>query len=68
MPTVHMQAPIGLLSAQHRDSWSKDHAHLESLHALNNESFKWIETAQFAVCLDHRPVPKDIAGLASISY
>ena len=59
-----MQPWIGLLSGQHRDDWAKDHAYLEKLDPLNQASFKWIETALFGVCLDHRPIPKEVTAQA----
>jgi carnitine O-acetyltransferase len=55
---------VGLLSAQHRDHWAKDHKILEELDPENAKSFSWIESALFCVCLDHRPIPEDLNSSA----
>ncbi|KAI8906057.1 acyltransferase ChoActase/COT/CPT [Gorgonomyces haynaldii] len=67
MVTVNKQPSVPLLSGQHRDDWARDHIHLESL-GNNKDSFKWIETSLFAVCLDHKPVDKSISGLARNTF
>lgn len=43
------QAPVGLLTAGHRDNWFKAYTKLEK---VNSAEFKIIHDALFAVCLD----------------
>jgi hypothetical protein len=61
-----MQAPINILSGQHRDKWAEHHAYLFELDGKNAEAFRAIETALFAVSLDHRIVPSTVADFASL--
>ena len=56
---------IGLLTGTHRDTWARLHAYLSKLDPMNQESFKWIETALFAVALDEF-VFNDVDSMASM--
>ncbi|KAI8615629.1 acyltransferase ChoActase/COT/CPT [Chytriomyces sp. MP71] len=47
-----MQPPIGLLTAEHRDTWATEHEYLERLSPENENSFRLIETALFNISLD----------------
>ncbi|KAJ3022216.1 hypothetical protein HKX48_006738 [Thoreauomyces humboldtii] len=60
----NIQAPIGLLTAIHRDKWAELHEHLEKLSPSNRENFHEIETALFAVSLDDYTLPTNIEYLA----
>lgn len=59
-----LQPPVGILSGQHRDKWAEHHGHLLAIDKKNAESFHMIETALFAVYLDHRIIPNDHTALA----
>jgi hypothetical protein len=48
------EAPIGIFTGTHRDTWAELHGHLCQLSPQNKESFGQIETALFAVALDDR--------------
>ncbi|KAJ3369259.1 hypothetical protein HDU91_007380 [Kappamyces sp. JEL0680] len=63
-----MQPPVCLLSGQHRDKWAEHHGHLLQLSPKNAESFRMIETALFAVALDHRIVPQGNTDLAKLVF
>ena len=58
------EAPIGILTGTHRDTWAALHEHLEKLDPVNRKSFELIETALFAVALDSNIYP-DLDSLAS---
>ncbi|KAJ3315513.1 hypothetical protein HDV04_003055 [Boothiomyces sp. JEL0838] len=57
------QPPICILGGQHRDKWAEHHQILLSLDVKNRESLNMIETALFAVSLDHRILPSDKAAV-----
>jgi carnitine O-acetyltransferase len=58
-----LQPPIGLLSGQHRDRWAEHHGYL--LRNSNNQaSFEMIESAIFAIALDHKIIPQGVSYLA----
>lgn len=63
--TADRQPPIGLLTGEHRDTWSKAREHLVQLNDLNKHSLSLIETALFGVALDDYPVP--VASLEGFS-
>lgn len=58
------QPSIGVLTGQHRDLWAKDYQNLVETHHDNIETFKWIQSALFFVCLDHLPIAKDLVSQA----
>lgn len=58
-----VQPPISILTAQHRDDWAKDHAHLINLG--NKSNFEVIESALFCVALDHRLLGPGYSNFAS---
>ncbi|KAJ3287077.1 hypothetical protein HDU79_005993 [Rhizoclosmatium sp. JEL0117] len=58
------QAPIGFLTAEHRDTWAAAHEHLEKLDPTNKKSFGIIESAILNVALDEfnvGPLTDDLA-------
>ena len=57
-----LQPHIGLLTGEHRDTWSRLYNKLQ--HLGNEATFKWIQTAILAVCLDDRYVPNSLDDLA----
>ncbi|KAI8897824.1 acyltransferase ChoActase/COT/CPT [Globomyces pollinis-pini] len=62
-----LQPPVGLLSGQHRDKWAEHHGYLLK-NPKNAESFKLIESALFAVALDHKIVPHDVTSQAKNTF
>jgi hypothetical protein len=56
------ELPISLLSCQNRDVWAEDHRYLLNLSTKNADSFSWIESAIFAMTLDHRIITKDLVN------
>jgi carnitine O-acetyltransferase len=56
--------PICVLGGQDRDAWAADYDYLVRLDKKNLASMNWIQTALFAVSLDHRIVPHDVTSLA----
>ncbi|KAL2913180.1 hypothetical protein HK105_207299 [Polyrhizophydium stewartii] len=63
-----LEPPVGLLSGEHRDTWAKWHGHLVALGGKNTETFKWIDTALFAVCLDDRALPLTLSDQAKAVF
>ncbi|CAG8473692.1 1634_t:CDS:10, partial [Dentiscutata heterogama] len=57
---TELQPSIGLLTAEHRDTWATARKKLESLSAENNISFEAIDTALFCVALDDYPTDTNI--------
>ncbi|KAJ3130666.1 Carnitine O-acetyltransferase mitochondrial, partial [Irineochytrium annulatum] len=52
--------PVGLLTTEHRDTWTKQRETLLAASPVNQASLDRIETAAFAVCLDDsKPVTVD---------
>jgi Choline/Carnitine o-acyltransferase len=58
--TLDKHTPITQLTAGDRDNWYNAHVHLSKLSKENVKSFKEIESALFAVCLDDTGVRKNI--------
>ncbi|KAI8924064.1 acyltransferase ChoActase/COT/CPT [Entophlyctis helioformis] len=52
-----IQPPVCIMTSENRNNWAKSRAHLESLGGANTETFKWIDSALFAVSLDDRAIP-----------
>ncbi|KAJ1907090.1 hypothetical protein IWQ60_011931, partial [Tieghemiomyces parasiticus] len=50
--TSPLDAPVPVLTADHRDAWAENYAYLKQLDRTNAESLDKIETALFAVSLD----------------
>ncbi|GBC09236.1 hypothetical protein RclHR1_08700004 [Rhizophagus clarus] len=50
--TNELQLPIGLLTAEHRDTWATARKALESQSSENRSNFEAIDTALFSVSLD----------------
>ncbi|KAI9096994.1 acyltransferase ChoActase/COT/CPT [Phlyctochytrium arcticum] len=63
-----LQAPVGLFTAVHRDTWAEMHAHLEKLSAVNRESFSVIEQALFVVSLDDYTLPEGVEYLSKNTF
>ncbi|KAJ3353900.1 hypothetical protein GGF32_002758 [Allomyces javanicus] len=59
-PVAQDQAPIPVLTAEHRDTWAAARAHLLSLAPENRASMKVIEDALFTVSLDDKAPGNDI--------
>lgn len=53
------QPPIGIMTADDRDSWAKARAHLLGISALNVASMEEIESSLFCLCLDDWSGPDD---------
>ncbi|KAG0048844.1 hypothetical protein BGZ83_006264 [Gryganskiella cystojenkinii] len=52
LDVIKHSAPIGLLTCDHRDAWTKAREHLVVLDPKNRESLQTIENALFCVTLD----------------
>ncbi|KAL9637970.1 MAG: hypothetical protein Q9204_001674 [Flavoplaca sp. TL-2023a] len=50
--TAKNEEDIGLLTADHRDTWAQHKANLLEFNAVNKDSIKTIEASTFVVCLD----------------
>ncbi|KAI8812157.1 acyltransferase ChoActase/COT/CPT [Cladochytrium replicatum] len=53
------QAPIGVFTAEHRDTWAKVYEHMEAA-LINKASFELIETSLFHIALDDYGVGKGL--------
>ncbi|KXN70844.1 acyltransferase ChoActase/COT/CPT [Conidiobolus coronatus NRRL 28638] len=53
------QLPIGVLTTEHRDTWTEARSHLEGLSKRNAENLKTIDDALFVVCLDTLSIGND---------
>jgi carnitine O-acetyltransferase len=53
------QLPIGVLTTEHRDTWTEARSHLEGLSKRNAENLKTIDDALFVVCLDTLSIGSD---------
>ncbi|KAJ3063529.1 hypothetical protein HDU98_000685 [Podochytrium sp. JEL0797] len=62
------QPPVGILTAEHRDTWSLAHEHLEKLDPQNKKSFSILETALFNVALDEFVVGPSTDNLAAYVF
>ncbi|KAJ1649399.1 hypothetical protein IWQ61_009505, partial [Dispira simplex] len=51
-PSLNLDAPVGVLTGDHRDAWAKLYAHLENLHPTNAQTMELIQMALFSVSLD----------------
>lgn len=52
LDVIKPSAPVGLLTCDHRDAWTKAREHLVVLDPKNRESLQTIENALFCVTLD----------------
>ncbi|KAJ1967084.1 hypothetical protein IWQ62_002069 [Dispira parvispora] len=51
-PSADLDAPVGVLTGDHRDAWAELYAHLQNFHPTNAQSLELIQTALFSVSLD----------------
>ncbi|KAI9342909.1 acyltransferase ChoActase/COT/CPT [Obelidium mucronatum] len=66
--TSVQQPAVGILTAEHRDTWSLAHEHLEKLDPQNKTSFSIIESAIFNLALDEFLVGPSTDSLAKYVF
>ncbi|KAI3631538.1 hypothetical protein MIR68_010421 [Amoeboaphelidium protococcarum] len=54
--------PVGALTSENRDVWTRYYQHLKSLSGRNEDVLRQIESAAFVICLDDEPSMEQYPG------